>query len=117
MATTQTALPLPQLAADLWRQLGPDACLELRRILQQLAAEARREAVTANVRARPRSSRRPSLDAQAAAVAGCSERALQQAKSVQRWAPELVPAVTDGSLRLSRAYTEAMARKRAASLF
>lgn len=105
---------LDHVASELWQQLGPDGCLELRRKLQDIAVAARREAVSANLRARPRSSRRPSRDALAAKLAGCSERALQQAKSVERWAPDLLPAVADGSLVLNRAYGEAMKRKQAA---
>ena len=107
---------MADLAADLWAQLGYEGCKELREALRVRMAEHRAAVASARSEAgvsRPRSARKPTKDAEAAAfasrmVGGVSETMTYRMKVVQRFRPDLLPAITAGTVKLWPAYQQAL---------
>lgn len=107
------------LAAELWAQLGYEGCRDLREALRHCMAD-HRAAIAEERRAagltRPRATRKPTIAARAAEVAGGSEASVNRARAVKQWVPHLVPEVMAGTLTVWAAYQEAVKARDAATL-
>lgn len=108
-----------ELAAQLFADLGYDGCRELREAIRLRMAEHRQmvaaEREAAGL-ARPRSRRRATPQAAAAAIMQISESSMERCKAVERWAPHLLPAVAAGEVSTWAAYQQAVRLRDQAAL-